>query len=99
MCIRDRDYADALKYFGLFVDVVNEPMFADDDELKTDTLNALYACYATLAANMLKDNQAVFKYGNIGKNHKEEGYRALIDRKSTRLNSSHEIPSRMPSSA
>lgn len=52
------DYADALKYFGLFVDVVNEPMFADDDELKADTLNALYACYATLAANMLKDNQA-----------------------------------------
>ena len=72
------DYADALKYFGLFVDVVNEPMFADDDELKTDTLNALYACYATLAANMLKDNQAVIKYGNIGKNHKEEGYRALM---------------------
>ena len=25
--------------------------------------------------------------------------RAMIDRKSTRLNSSHEIPSRMPSSA
>ena len=72
------DYADALKYFGLFVDVVNEPMFADDDELKADTLNALYACYATLAANMLKDNQAVIKYGNIGKNHKEEGYRALM---------------------
>ena len=43
------------------VDVVNEPMFADDDELKTDTLNALYACYATLAATMLKDNQAVIK--------------------------------------
>ena len=41
------DYADALKYFGLLVDVVNEPMFADDDELKADTLNALYACYAT----------------------------------------------------
>ena len=53
-------------------------MFADDDELKADTLNALYACYATLAANMLKDNQAVIKYGNIGKNHKEEGYRALM---------------------
>ena len=72
------DYADALNYFGLFVDVVNEPMFADDDELKTETLNALYACYATLAANMLKDNQAVIKYGNIGKNHTEEGYSCLL---------------------
>ena len=26
-------------------------------------------------------------------------YRIVVDRKSTRLNSSHEIPSRMPSSA
>lgn len=72
------DYADAMKYFGLFVDVVNEPMFADDEAIKTDTLNALYACYATLAANMLKDNQAVIKYGNIGKEDKNEGYRALM---------------------
>ena len=30
---------------------------------------------------------------------KNENYRARLDRKSTRLNSSHEIPSRMPSSA
>ena len=56
MCIRDRvngggdaynkgDSADALKYFGLFVDVVNEPMFADDDELKTDTLLSLIHIY------------------------------------------------------
>lgn len=72
------DYAGALKYFGLFVDVVNEPMFADDASIKADTLNALYACYATLAANMLKDGQAVVKYGNIGKEDKNEGYRALM---------------------
>lgn len=72
------DYANALKYFGKFVDVVNEPMFSDDAALKADTLNALYACYATLAANMLKDSNAVIKYGTIGKDHKEEGYRALM---------------------
>ena len=72
------DYADALKYFGLFVDVVNEPIFADDESLKADTLNALYACYATLAANMLKDKDAVIKYGTIGKEDKSEGYRALM---------------------
>ena len=71
------DYADALKYFGLFVDVVNEPIFADDESLKADTLNALYACYATLAANMLKDKDAVIKYGTIGKEDKSEGYRAF----------------------
>ena len=72
------DYADALKYFGLFVDVVNEPIFADDESLKADTLNALYACYATLAANMLKDKDAVIKYGTIGKEDQSEGYRALM---------------------
>ena len=72
------DYADALKYFGLFVDVVNEPIFADDESLKADTLNALYACYATLAANMLKDKDAVIKYGTIGKEDKSEGHRALM---------------------
>lgn len=74
------DYAGALKYFGLFVDVVNEPLFEDDAAIKADTLNALYACYAALAANMLdpKDTQAVLKYGEIGKADKEEGYRALM---------------------
>ena len=30
---------------------------------------------------------------------KKSGYEVFSDRKSTRLNSSHEIPSRMPSSA
>lgn len=72
------DYAGAVKYFGLFVDVVNEPIFADDAAIKADTLTTLYACYAALAANMIKDNDAVIKYGNIGKADKEEGYRALM---------------------
>lgn len=72
------DYTDALKYFGLFVDVVNEPIFAEDEEIKADTLTSLYACYAALCANQLKDNAAIIKYGNIGKEHKEEGYRALM---------------------
>lgn len=72
------DYAAALKYFGLFVDVVNAPMFAEDMELKNDTLTPLYASYASLAANMLKDKENVIKYGVIGKEHKEEGYRALM---------------------
>ena len=82
-------YADAMKFFGMFVDVPNAPMFADDAELKADTLTNLYAAYASLAANMMigesktqadsllyKEN--VIKYGNIGKNHKDEGYRSLM---------------------
>ena len=72
------DYAAAMKYFGLFVDVVNTPMFANDAEIQADTLTSLYASYASLAANMLKDKENVIKYGQIGKEHKEEGYRALM---------------------
>ena len=72
------DYKSALKYFGIYVDVVNAPMFADDLAVKNDTLVPLYASYASLAANMIEDNANVIKYGEIGKNHKEEGYRALM---------------------
>lgn len=72
------DYAKALKFFGMFVDVVNEPIFEETPAIKQDTLIPLIACYATLAANSVKDNNAVVKYGEIGKNHKEEGYRALM---------------------
>lgn len=72
------DYAAAQKYFGLFVDVVNEPLFADDAALKADTLNALYANYAAMAAAMQKDNNNVIKYGKIGKEDKNEGWRSLM---------------------
>lgn len=72
------DYAAAQKYFGLFVDVVNEPLFADDAALKADTLNALYANYAAMAAAMQKDNNDVIKYGKIGKEDKNEGWRSLM---------------------
>lgn len=71
-------YADALKFFGLYVDVVDEPIFSDEPAIKNDSVIPLIACYATLAANTLKDKDAVLKYGNIGKTHKDEGYRALM---------------------
>ncbi len=73
-----QDFKDGMKYFGLYVDVANEPIFADDAEVKADTLNALYAAYATMAAGFSQDYDAVIKYGEIGKNHKEEGYKALM---------------------
>ena len=72
------NYANALKFFGLYVDASQNPMFADIDEVKNDTLNPLIACYAALAANSLNDKAAVIKYATIGKTHKEEGYRALM---------------------
>ncbi|MCD7815449.1 MAG: hypothetical protein LUH12_01725 [Bacteroides sp.] len=72
------NYANALKFFGLYVDAPQNPMFADEDAVKNDTLTPLFANYAALAANTLKDEAAVIKYAAIGKNHKEEGYRSLM---------------------
>ena len=75
------DYESAQKYFGLFVDVVENPMFADQAAvLKADTLNSLYANYATMAAGLRdpKDVASVIKYGNIGKENPSEGWRALM---------------------
>jgi hypothetical protein len=75
------NYEEAQKYFGMFVDVVENPMFADKAaELKADTLNALYANYATMAAGLRdpKDVASVIKYGNIGKESNSEGWRALM---------------------
>ena len=75
------NYEEAQKFFGLFVDVVENPMFADKAaELKADTLNALYANYATMAAGLRdpKDVASVIKYGNIGKESNSEGWRALM---------------------
>ena len=71
-------YADALKFFGLFVDAAQHPMFAEEEVVKNDTLVPLVANYAVMAANALKDNASVIKYAEVGKTHKGEGYRALM---------------------
>ncbi len=72
------DYNKALKFFGLYVDAVEHPVFTDEETVKNDTLTPLIACYAALAANSLENKEAVVKYGNVGKKHKDEGYRALM---------------------
>lgn len=72
------NYPNALKYFGLFVDAPASPVFGDNAEIKNDTLTPLFANYAALAANFVKDNAAIIKYATIGKEHKEEGYRSLM---------------------
>ena len=72
-------HADALKFFGGYVDVNDNPMFADQaDVLKADTAVALYSNYATMAAAAVKDNDAVIKYGNIGKVNDTEGWQSLM---------------------
>lgn len=76
----NNDYANAQKFFALYVDVVENPMFADKAEvLKADTMTTLFANYAAMAAGMKdpKDAEAVIKYGTIGKEDKNEGWRGL----------------------
>ena len=70
------NYANALKFFGLYVDAPQNPLF--EDAVKNDTLTPLIANYAALSANTLNDGAAVIKYASIGKQHKEEGYRSLM---------------------
>ena len=75
------DYANAQTYFGLYIDVIDAPIFTEQAAvLKADTLNALYANYATMAAGLRepKDKEAIIKYGNIGKADNIEGWRALM---------------------
>ena len=75
------NYEAAQKFFGMFVDVADSPMFADQAAaLKADTLNSLFANYAAMAAGLRdpKDVEAVIKYGNIGKENPSEGWRALM---------------------
>ena len=74
------DYASAQKFLGMFLDVVENPMFEEQAAvLKADTLNAFWANYAALAANYRepKDVAAVIKYGNIGKENANEGWKSL----------------------
>ena len=60
---------------------------------------------ASLVREMLRIDPSLNFYGIGGNMMQEAGVKLLVnasetaDRKSTRLNSSHEIPSRMPSSA
>ena len=75
------NYEEAQKFFGLFVDVVDAPMFAEQAAaLKADTLNSLYANYAAMAAGLRdpKDVESVIRYGNIGKESESEGWRSLM---------------------
>ena len=77
----NNDYPAAQDFFSLYVDVVENPMFVDKAaELKSDTLNTLAATYAAMAAAMRepKDIASVIKYGTIGKEDKNEGWRALM---------------------
>ena len=58
---------EALEYFGMYVSLPSQPMFAEDEELKADTL----------AAMKLEDYASVLKYAPAAKDDKEVGKFAM----------------------
>lgn len=68
---------EALAYFGMYVDVAESPILADQNLVKSDTLLPQIAYYASLAANKMKDFAAMKKYATYAKEDKEFGQGAM----------------------
>ncbi|MGN0310767.1 MAG: tetratricopeptide repeat protein [Bacteroides sp.] len=68
---------EALAYFGMYVDVAESPMLADQNLLKSDTLLPQIAYYASLAAGKMEDFASVKKYAAYAKDDKEFGQNAM----------------------
>ena len=62
--------------------------------LRKNRAHARYCLWLAASAKFLVPFSLLMLVGGLAGRHS-----AILDRKSTRLNSSHEIPSRMPSSA
>ena len=68
---------EALEYFGMYVSLPSQPMFAEDEELKADTLLPQIAYYASLAAMKMEDYPSVLKYAPLAQDDKEVGKYAM----------------------
>ncbi len=69
--------AEALKFFGMYIDAAKHPMFEKENLLQNDTLIPQIAYYASLAAARLEDYPAVLKYAPYAENDKEVGQYAM----------------------
>lgn len=68
---------EALEFFGTYVDLADQPMFADNEDVKNDTLVPQIAYYASLAAMKMEDYPSVLKYAPKAKEDKEVGKYAM----------------------
>lgn len=69
--------AEALKFFGMYIDAAKHPMFEKENLLQSDTLLPQIAYYASLAAARLEDYPAVLKYAPLAADDKEFGQYAM----------------------
>jgi tetratricopeptide (TPR) repeat protein len=65
--------AEALKFFGTYIESAKYPMLESYNLVQKDTLLSQISYYATLAADRLKDYSAVKKYAPYALNDKENG--------------------------
>lgn len=69
--------AEALKFFGMYIDAAKHPMFEKENLLKNDTLIPQIAYYASLAAAREENYPAVLKYAPYAADDKEVGQYAM----------------------
>lgn len=74
MSQNDAKYAkNALEFFGMYIDIAENPMFEKENFLQTDTVLPQIAYYASLAAIKMEDYPSVLKYAPYAQNDKEVG--------------------------
>lgn len=71
------DGKKALSFFGTYVDIAGNPMFAENETVKADTLLPQIAYYAAMVATRLEDYPSVLKYAPYAKEDKEVGKYAM----------------------
>ena len=69
--------AEALKFFGTYVESASYPMLEKENLAVSDTLLPQIAYYATLAANGVEDKDAILKYAPIAIKDKDNGSIAM----------------------
>lgn len=69
--------AEALKFFGTYVESASYPMLADKELAKNDTLIPQIAYYASLAADRVGDKDAIMKYAPKALTDKDGGKFAM----------------------
>ncbi len=64
---------EAYKFFSMYIESAQHPMFEKENFMKTDTLLSQVAYYACLVASRLNDNNKILKYAPIAATDKEYG--------------------------
>lgn len=76
-CFNTQDYAGALAFLGMYVDLADSHLYRNIDAVTNDTLVTQCAMNAAQAATFAKDAKSVIKYGEIGKKDPKDGHVAL----------------------